>query len=125
METLPQTNSNVRVWCMFCHLSALLGLMFPFGNIVGPLVLWLVKRDESVEIAAHGRESLNFQISMSIYIVGLSVVAFILMFVLVGFLLIPLIAVLAIADVVLVIIAALKANDGQLYRYPLTLRLIN
>ncbi|HEV3410637.1 MAG TPA: DUF4870 domain-containing protein [Chthoniobacterales bacterium] len=125
METLPQTSSNVRMWCMFCHLSALLGLLFPFGNIIGPLVLWLVKRDESAEVAEHAKESLNFQISMTIYIVGLTVVAFILMFVLVGFLLIPIIALLGLADVVLVIIAAIKANDGQLYRYPLTIRLIN
>jgi uncharacterized Tic20 family protein len=124
METLPQTNQNVRMWCMFCHLSALLGLLFPGGNIIGPLVLWLVKRDESLEIAEHGKESLNFQISMSIYIAGLSVVCFILLFILLGFLLIPIIAILCIVDVVLVVLAAIKANDGQLYRYPLTIRLI-
>ena len=122
MATLdPKT---VRTWCMLCHLSALAGLMVPAGNIFGPLVVWLIKKDESSEIDEHGKESLNFQISVFIYVAALSLLCFILMFVIIGFLLIPVIALVCIADVVLVIIASLKANEGQLYRYPLTLRLV-
>ena len=109
---------------MLAHLSALVGLLVPIGNIIGPLVVWLLKRDQSGEIDEHGKESVNFQISMFIYIAVLSVVAFILMFVLIGFLLIPVIALLCLADVVFVIIASIKANDGQMYRYPLTIRLV-
>jgi len=103
----------------------LLGLFVPAaGHIVGPMIVWLLKRTESPEIDAHGKESLNFQISMFIYTAALSVVCFILMFVLIGFLLIPLFAILYVADIVLVIIASLKASEGKLYRYPVTIRLI-
>ena len=110
---------------MLCHLSALLGFFIPAaGHVLGPLLVWLLKRDESPEIDAHGKESLNFQISMFIYTAALGVVCFILMFVLIGFLLIPLFAVLYVLDIVFVIIASIKANDGQLYRYPMTIRLI-
>ena len=114
-----------RTWTVLCHASAFLGFFVPVaGHIIGPLLIWLLKRDESNEIDEHGKESLNFQISMFIYTSVLGVVCFILMFVLVGFLLLPLFAVLFLADIVLVIIASLKASDGQLYRYPLTIRLI-
>ena len=109
---------------MLCHVSALAGLLVPGGNIFGPLIVWLMKKDESAEINEHGKESLNFQISVFIYVAALSLVSLILMFILIGVLLIPVIALVCIADVVLVIIASLKANEGQLYRYPLTLRLV-
>ncbi|MEO5721467.1 MAG: DUF4870 domain-containing protein [Chthoniobacterales bacterium] len=132
METLPSPppttsalNTNARTWTVLCHASSLLGFFVPvFGHILGPLIIWLVKRDESAEVNEHGKESLNFQISMFIYTSALGVVTFILMFVLIGFLLLPLFAVLFLADIILVIIAALKANEGELYRYPLTIRLI-
>ena len=131
MEPLPQTtspssvNPSIRTWTVLCHASAFLGFLIPaLGQFVGPLIIWLWKRDESPEIDEHGKESLNFQLSMFIYTAVTGVVCFILMFVLIGFLLIPVIALLYIADVVFVIIASLKANDGQLYRYPFTIRLI-
>jgi uncharacterized Tic20 family protein len=124
METLPHAQKNVRTWCMLCHLSALAGLIIPGGNIFGPLIVWLLKKDEGAEVDEHGKESVNFQISAFIYVSVLSVLCFILMFVLIGFLLIPVIALVCLADIVLVIVASLKANEGQLYRYPLTLRLI-
>lgn len=123
-EATTAAPSNVRTFCMLVHLSALAALIVPFGNIIGPLVLWLLKRDQSPEIDEHGKESLNFQISMSIYIAALSAVAFILMFVLIGFLLVPVIAILFIIDIVFVIIASIKANDGQMYRYPMTIRFV-
>jgi uncharacterized protein len=114
----PSQSSPDRVWVLLCHLTALtLFIGIPFGNIIGPLIVWLVKKQEFSSVDAHGKESLNFQISMTIYtiIAGLSV------FVLVGFILLP--AVL-IANLVLVIIAAIKASNGEFYRYPLTMRLI-
>jgi uncharacterized Tic20 family protein len=102
-----------------CHLSALAGFVIPgAGHILGPLIVWLVKRGESAEIDAHGKEALNFQISMLIY----NVVAGILCLLLIGF---ALLAVLHVLNVVFVIIAALRASEGQMYRYPLTLRLVN
>jgi len=101
-----------------CHLSALAGFVIPgAGHILGPLIVWLVKRGESAEIDAHGKEALNFQISMLIY----NVVAGILCLIVIGFVLL---AVLHVLNVVFVIIASLRASEGQMYRYPLTLRLI-
>ncbi len=110
---------NVRSWTVLCHLSALAGFLIPaFGHILGPLIVWLIKRGDSSEIDAHGKEALNFQISMLIY----NLVAGVLCLVLIGFVLL---AVLHILNVIFVIIAALKAGEGQLYRYPFTIRLIN
>ena len=113
------TAGNVRSWCVACHLSALAGFVAPaFGHILGPLIVWLIKRADSPEIDAHGKEALNFQISMLIY----SIVAGILCLILIGF---ALLAILHVLNVVFVIIAAVRASDGQMYRYPLTLRLIS
>ena len=104
---------------VLCHASALLGLFFHFlGHILGPLIVWLVKRGDAAEIDAHGKESLNFQLSMLIY----DAVAVILCFVLIG---IPILILLWILNTVLVIVASIKASDGQLYRYPLTIRFIS
>src|SRR5438105_7768048 len=64
----PAVFSNVRTWNILCHASALLGAFFHFpGHLLGPLIVWLAKRDASPEIDAHGKESLNFQISMLVY----------------------------------------------------------
>jgi uncharacterized Tic20 family protein len=104
---------------MACHLSALAGFVVPaFGHVVGPLLVWLIKRGESSEIDAHGKEALNFQISMLIY----NLVAGVLCLLLIGF---ALLAILHILNVVFVILAAVKASEGQMYRYPLTIRLIS
>jgi len=108
----------VRTWTAFCHASALLGVFIHFpGQLIPPLLVWLLKRDDSPEIDAHGKEALNFQISMLIY----NIVAAVFCLVLIGFLLLPLLWVL---NAVFVIIAAIKASDGQLYRYPLTIRFL-
>jgi uncharacterized Tic20 family protein len=104
---------------MACHLSALAGFVAPaFGHVLGPLVVWLIKRGESAEIDAHGKEALNFQISMLIY----NLVAGVLCLLLIGF---ALLAALHILNVVFVILAAFKASEGRMYRYPLTIRLIS
>src|ERR687896_799588 len=98
-------NGNVRGWCVGCHLSALAGFVLPaFGHILGPLIVWLVKRADSPEIDQHGKEALNFQISMLIY----SIVAGILCLILIGF---ALLAVLHVLNVVFVIIAAMRASE--------------
>ena len=80
--------------------------------------MWLVKRGDSPEIDAHGKESLNFQLSMLIY----DAIAAILCIVLIG---IPILIILWIMNTVFVIIASIRASEGQLYRYPLTIRLLN
>lgn len=111
-------DSDTRTWALFCHLSALLAYVgIPFGHLLGPLVIWLLKKDDDPFINAHGRESLNFQISITLY----TGIAFLLVFAVVGLVLLPAIFCL---HIVLSILAALRANDGQLYRYPLTIRLL-
>jgi uncharacterized protein len=115
----PSTSSDTRTWCVLCHASALLGLFFHFvGHLLGPLIVWLIKRGDSPEIDAYGKESLNFQISMLIY----DAIAAILCFVLIG---IPILIALWVLNTVLVIIASVKASEGTFYRYPFTIRLIN
>jgi uncharacterized protein len=116
----PSTSisSDIRTWCVLCHASALLGLFFHFlGHLLGPLIVWLVKRGDSPEVDAHGKESLNFQISMLVY----DAVAAILCIVLIG---IPLLIALWVLNTVLVIIASIQASEGKFYRYPITIRLI-
>jgi uncharacterized Tic20 family protein len=111
-------SSNVRTWTVLCHACALLGFFVPAaGHILGPLIVWLSKRGDSPEIDAHGKESLNFQISMLIY----GVISGILCLIVIGFFLL---ALLHILNVVFVIVASIQASEGKLYRYPLTIRFI-
>ena len=103
---------------MVCHLVALTVYVgIPFGHIIGPLVIWLIKKDEYSFVNDQGKESLNFQISMTIY----GIVAVLLCFVFVGFVLV---LALFFAHIVLIIIATVRASKGESYRYPLTIRLI-
>ena len=103
---------------MLCHLLAFSGYVIPFGHLIGPLVMWLVKKDESAFVDANGKESLNFQITVTIA----TVVSGILCLLLIGFLLLP---VVIVGSLVLTIIASIKANEGKVYRYPFCLRLIH
>jgi uncharacterized Tic20 family protein len=114
VRTSVAESSDARNWAMGCHLSSLAGLLVPFGNLAGPLICWLVKRDQSPLVDANGKESLNFQISMTIY----ALISGLLVFVLIG---IPLLFVILVLDVVFAIIAAVKTSNGEPYRYPLTI----
>jgi uncharacterized Tic20 family protein len=117
MET-STSSPNVRTWNVLCHATALAGFFVPWaGHILGPLIVWLAKRNDSPEIDEHGKESLNFQISMLIY----NVIAGVLCLVLIGFVIL---AILHILNLVLVIVASIQASEGKFYRYPLTIRLI-
>ena len=114
----PAVFSNVRNWNILCHASALLGVFLHFpGHLLGPLIVWLAKRDDSPEIDAHGKESVNFQISMLIY----NGIAVVFCLVLVGF---AFLAVLWVLNAVFVIVASIQASDGKFYRYPMTIRFI-
>jgi uncharacterized Tic20 family protein len=118
LQQPPAASDNFRMWTVLCHASALLGLLIPgVANVLPPLIVWLVKRADSAEVDAHGKESLNFQLSMLIY----ALIAGVLTLVLIGFVLLP---ILYIVNAVLVILASLRASEGQLYRYPLTIRFL-
>src|SRR4029077_10584688 len=117
--TAPTVSStHVRTWNILCHASALLGVFLHFpGHLLGPFIVWLAKRDDSPEIDAHGKESLNFQISMLIY----NAVAAVFCLVLIGFFFL---AALRVLNAVFVIVASIQASDGKFYRYPMTIRFI-
>ena len=106
-----------KQWGLFAHLSSLAGLIIPFGNILGPLIIWQVKKDSLPFAADQGKEALNFNITMLIA----AFIGFLLTFILIGLVLLPLIG---IAWLVFTILAGIKANEGVAYRYPYALRLI-
>ena len=124
IEMVPASSTSsaesVRSWCIGLHLSGLSGLVLSFAlaHVVVPLIIWLVKRGESPEIDATGKEVLNFQISYTIY----SVIAGGLCFVLIGFVILPIILIVWLVSI---IIAAVKTSNGESYRYPFTIRFLN
>jgi uncharacterized Tic20 family protein len=107
-----------RNWAMLAHLSALLVYPTLIGGIVGPLVIWLIRKDDMTFAADQAKETLNFQIT--VYLIGL--VCGILFLILIGFVLMGL---LVLTHVILTIVAAVKASEGVAYRYPFNLRLIS
>ena len=115
---MTKKEKQANTWAMFCHLSALaIFIAIPFGNIIVPLIIWLLKKDEFPVVDEHGKESLNFQISMTIY----GAVAGLLCFAVIGFVLVP---VVLVADIVLIITATVKANQGESYQYPFAIKFI-
>lgn len=110
-------SKDEKQWGMIVHLAALSGFIIPFGNIIGPLVVWAVKKEELPFVAEQGKEAINFQISMMIY----AFISAVLTLLLIGFLGL---IVVALAALILPIIAGLKAGDGHEYRYPATIRLL-
>lgn len=116
--------SDVRMWNMWCHLSALSGLIVPFGSVLGPLLIWQLKKNEVPSVEVHGKAALNFQITVLIVVVVGAVVAFALSFLCIGWLLFPVVMLIGLAGLVFSVIAGIKANDGIDYEYPFSLKLI-
>ena len=118
MSDAPQVSKDEQNWAMICHLSALAGFLVPFGNVVGPLIVWLIKRGEMPLVETHGKEALNFQITVAIAIL----ICIPLVFILIG---IPLMFAIGLGALVLTIMAAVKVSNGNLdYRYPFAIRLL-
>ena len=118
-----QTGTTSRQWAMWAHLSALAGLFIGF-NFLGPLIIYLANKDDDPFVRDQAAEALNFNLSFFIYIAVGTIVTFVLILVLIGLLLLPLLAALIITWVVFVIIGAVRANSGEAYRYPLTIRFV-
>lgn len=110
----PISNDEGRL-AVVCHLLSFAGFVFPFGNILGPLAIYLIKKDESAYVRHHASEALNFQINMTVY----TIISALLLFLLIGFVLLP--VVLAI-DIILTVVAAVRASNEVWYTYPLTIR---
>lgn len=116
---MEEYEKQSRLWGMLCHLTGLsLLLGIPFGNILGPLVIWLIKKNDYEFVDEQGKEALNFQISISIYFI----VSFILIVLVIG--IITSIA-LFFAYLILVIIASIKASNGEGFKYPFTIKFIH
>jgi uncharacterized Tic20 family protein len=114
----PIPSSEERNWALATHVSAFAVFIIPgIGGMLGPLIVWLLKKDQMQFVNDQGRESLNFQITIFIF----GVIGFMLLFVLIGF---PLLIALYIFNMVCIIIGTVKASEGVTYRYPINFRLI-
>ena len=116
-EVKTVVDAESRKWGMLCHLSALSGFIIPLGNLIVPLIIWQLKKEGSPFIDEQGKESVNFQLSLLIWVI----VGVILCFVFVG---VFLLMAMGVASVIFIIIAGIKANEGQSYQYPMNLRFI-
>jgi uncharacterized protein len=117
MEENKVLSETERNWAMLCHLSAFAGFFFPFGGIIGPLICWLSRKDESAWVNINGRNSLNFQLSVLLYIV----LAIPLCLIIIG---IPIIILLVTLKTIFIIIGSIKASKGELLSYPLLIPFI-
>lgn len=125
-DTLPEESlamtEEARKWAMVAHLSSLVGLLGNgIGFLLGPLIVWAIKKDEHPVIDEQGKEAINFQLTMLLAaLVGLALVLTIIGIVIA----VPLFILIAVMAVVFPIIAAIRVNDGERYRYPIAWRLI-
>lgn len=108
---------NERNWATIVHLSALAGYLFPLLVFFAPLLIWLLKRNQLPFVDDQGKEAVNFQLTMFIAFL----ICIPLMLIVVGFILA---AILGIVDLILIVVAAINANNGKYYRYPFNWRLI-
>lgn len=109
---------EARTWAMLCHIGGFgKYIVPPIGQIIAPLIFWLIKKDESPFVDDQGKESLNFQISIIIY----AFISLLLIFVLIGYILFPAVFLF---DLIFMIVAVVKVNEGEKYRYPLCIRFI-
>jgi uncharacterized protein len=122
-DSAPALTSDDRTWGMLAHLSSLIAAALGGMTFLGPLIVWLIKKDQSKFVDYHGKQALNFQINLLIYfviLIGVSVVTFGIALIVTG----PLMAALGIYALIVTIIAAVKANNGEYYKYPYTWALI-
>jgi uncharacterized Tic20 family protein len=129
------STKNENNTAFLLHLSAFFGYMVPFGAIVGPLVIWEINRSKSDFVDANGKEAINFNLSYLLYtfLLGLSIVPFVIRSIFAGLHHLDLfgiisaasiIGLIAIVKFVLIIFAAIKSNQGEVYHYPLTIKFI-
>lgn len=114
-ETSPEAARELTLWATLLHLSLLAGLIIPFGGLLVPVVIYLVKKDDVPGLQPHWHVVVNWLLSAVIY----ALISFILMLVLIGFVLIWALGLLAL---IFPIVGAIKANDGEVWEYPLSIR---
>jgi uncharacterized protein len=124
--SLPEAqvvDSTERQWAIGIHLSALLGFAGPhLFNVIGPLIIWLIKKQDSAYLDSVGKRVLNFQISYSLYGFAAATLFGLLWWLVVGFIFLPIYAVVAVAWLILTIIGAVKESSGEAYEYPFVIK---
>ncbi|MBA2655133.1 MAG: DUF4870 domain-containing protein [Gammaproteobacteria bacterium] len=114
-QQAPTTQETT--WAMVCHLCGFAGFIFPFGNLIAPLVVWAMKREKMPYVDEQGKEAVNFQLSITIYYI----IALVLMLIVIGLFLLPVIAVF---HIIAMVMASIETANGKPFRYPLTMRFI-
>lgn len=110
---------------MLCHLSALAGLLaIPFANVLGPLIVWQIKKNEIPSVEIHGKAAVNFQLTIVIATLISAAAAGALIFFCIGVILFSVPVVIHICGMIFALIAGIKANEGQEYKYPYSFNLI-
>lgn len=117
MKEITELSESERNWAMLCHLSAFAGFIFPFGGIIGPIIFWLSRKDDSRWVDVNGKASLNFQLSILLYII----LAIPLCLIIIG---IPIIVFLGLLKIICIVIASIKAARGEYFKYPLSIPFI-
>lgn len=115
---MSEAAKESRTWAMFLHFSLLAGYLIPFGGLLVPIIIWQMKKSEFPEIDQHGKIVVNWMISAAIY----GFLSFLLTFALIG---VPLLIVLGILGVVFPIIGGIKANAGEVWKYPLSIKFLS
>lgn len=117
-DLVPTPTPEARQWAMFCHYAAFFWFLVPMiGNVIGPLIVWQLKKDLDPFVNEQGKEALNFQITFSLAMIVCGILAWVV----IGF---PLMLLVSISALVLTIIAGIKANAGEAYRYPVCWRVV-
>ena len=114
----------VRRWASACHLSAVVLFFVPMAPILIPAIIWYLKRDEHFYIDEQGRESVNFQLSMTLYVLITAVVLHVLKWIFLGYLFLWVPTLIYIAQIMLALVGALRAYDGEKFRYPFSIPFI-
>lgn len=126
VSSLSPEEKNTRQWNMFCHLAALSGFVgVPFGSVLGPLLVWQIKKNEIPSVIVHGKAALNFQLTVLIGMIASFMVGFVLLAVCIGVLFLILAGLIALCGLIFAVIAGISANDGKEYKYPWSLTLVN
>ena len=113
-STTPNKERETRTWAMFLHFSLLAGYVAPIAGLIAPIIIWQVQKDKLPGIDEHGKVVVNWLISLILYLI----LSALLLFIFIG---IPMLIVLIVATIIFPIICGIKANDGQLWKYPLSI----
>tara|TARA_B100000745_G_scaffold254222_1_gene176630 strand:- start:1201 stop:1605 length:405 start_codon:yes stop_codon:yes gene_type:complete len=110
-------SADEKNWGMYCHLAVFAGFVIPFGNVIGPLILWSMKKDEYAFADYNGKEALNFQLTMLIIFIGCFILSFIFigLFLMMGF---------GLFSLIVTVLAIIKSSSGEYYRYPFKIQFV-